>query len=108
MRPSYQGLLDAARDLKDTRWADVARKTLVDGTADAVRCRGLLALARAYADEGHSSEALVLALDGLARMREIHDVRGARTCLLFLARLYEQTERLADATTLKRAAAASV
>jgi hypothetical protein len=100
---SYEGVLDAARDLRGTRWAEVARRSLLPGAADGAR-RGLLALARAYADEGRTAEALIHGLDALARMREARDAQGSRTCLLFLARLYEQTERHSEALTLKRAA----
>jgi hypothetical protein len=100
---SYEGLLVAARDLRESRWSEVARRSLAPGMEDVAR-RGLLALARAYADEGRTAEALIHGLDALARMREARDGPGARTCLLFLARLYEQTARHSEAVTLKRAA----
>jgi hypothetical protein len=101
---SYQGLIDAAADLRETRWVEVARRSLADGTTPEARRRGLLALARAYAADGRAPEALIHGLEALARMREAGDAIGARTCLLFLARIYEETERHADAVTLKAAA----
>jgi len=105
---SYQLLLDAARDLRETRWVAMARRSLVDGADRGVQRRGLLALARAYAAEGRSAEALIHGLDALARMREEEDGEGARTCLLFLASLYEQTARPTEAGQLKDAAQAAM
>ncbi len=102
---SYEVLLEAARDLRETQWADVARRSLADGTRPSMQRRGLLALARAYAHEGRSSESLIHALDALARMKEAHDGPGTRACLLFLAHLYEHSER-PEAATLKSAALA--
>ena len=105
---SFEGLLDAARDLRETEWAELARRSLVHGADEGMQRRGLLALARAYAAEGRSSEALIHGLDALARMREDKDRDGTRTCLLFLARIYEQTDRQVDAVTLKNAAKATL
>jgi len=105
---SYRAELEAARALRETQWAEVARRSLVDGAKPESQRRGLLALARAYANEGRSAEALVHGLEALARMKEAKDARGTRTCLLFLARLYEQTERPTEAVTLKSAAQAAV
>jgi hypothetical protein len=102
---AYQTLLDAARELRETQWAELARRSLVPGASAEVQRRGLLALARAYANEGRSQEALLHALGALARMREAHDAEGIRTCLLFLARLYEKTDHRRDADALKQAAA---
>jgi hypothetical protein len=104
---SFEGLLDAARDLRETRWAELARRSLVHGADHQMQRRGLLALARAYAAEGRPSEALIHGLDALARMREDKDAPGTRTCLLFLARLYERTDRHPEAVTLKNAAKAA-
>ncbi len=102
---AYQTLLDAAQELRETRWAELARRSLAPGASAEVQRRGLLALARAYAHEGRSQEALLHALGALARMREAHDGEGIRTCLLFLARLYEKTDHRRDADALKQAAA---
>ena len=104
---SYQELLDGARDLRETRWVEVARQSLIDGTGPEKQRRGLLALARAYAAEGRSHEALLHALEALARMRETNDRAGTKTCLLLLAKIYEQTDRRPEAMTLKRAARAA-
>ena len=90
------------------RWTALARKSLADDAPPDVQRRGLMALARAYADAGLPAEALVHALDALARMTEAKDTEGKRACLLFLARLYERTERHPEAISLRAAAQLSV
>jgi hypothetical protein len=71
---------DAIRRLRDA--AGEARRT---GSRD--RCRSLLALAVALAAANRREEALLEALDALARAREAEDERGERACLLFLSQL---------------------
>jgi hypothetical protein len=51
------------------------------------RSRATLAHAIALAAAGRTSEALLEALDGLARAREAQDALGERACARFLARL---------------------
>jgi hypothetical protein len=53
------------------------------------RSKAALALSIALAQAGETEEALLAALDGLARAREGADPRGERACMLFLARLID-------------------
>jgi hypothetical protein len=101
---SYEALLASARELPETRWVEVARRALTPGSGHRQTRRGLLALARAYAADGRSHESLIHGLTALARMREADDRAGARTCLLLLSQIYEQTGRRTEAFALKRAA----
>jgi hypothetical protein len=71
---------DAIRKLRDA--AEEARRT---GSRD--RCRSLLALGVALAAANRKEEALLEALDALARSREAGDERGERACVLFLSQL---------------------
>ena len=71
---------DAIRSLRDA--AEVARRT-----ASRDRCRTALALAVALGAAGRYEEALIEALDALARARELADDRGERACLRFLSHL---------------------
>jgi hypothetical protein len=71
---------DAIRSLRDA--ADEARRT-----ASRDRCRAALALAVALAAASRHEEALIEALDALARAREFGDERGEHACLRFLSRL---------------------
>lgn len=54
------------------------------------RCRALLALGVALATADRRDEALLAALDGLARAREAADDRGEQACARFLAQLSEK------------------
>ncbi|HVU03325.1 MAG TPA: hypothetical protein VHE30_16310 [Polyangiaceae bacterium] len=71
---------DAIRRLRDA--AEEARRK---GSRD--RCRASLALAVALGSAGRHDEALLEALDGLARARESSDARGERACVRFLSQL---------------------
>jgi len=51
------------------------------------RSKGALALGLALAHAGETDEALLAALDGLARAREGGDARGERACMMLVARL---------------------
>jgi hypothetical protein len=51
------------------------------------RCRAALALGVGLAAAGRSSDALLEALDGLARAREADDERGERACARLVAQL---------------------
>jgi hypothetical protein len=68
------------------------------------RSKGALALAFALAHAGDTEEALLAALDGLARARETSDARGERACMLLLARLIEAVG--GDGARVKEAAEA--
>jgi hypothetical protein len=71
---------DAIRRLRDA--SDAARK---NESGD--RCRASLALGVALATANRAEEALLEALDALARARELHDSRGERACTRFLSQL---------------------
>jgi hypothetical protein len=53
------------------------------------RSKAALALGFALAHAGDTEEALLAALDGLARARESADARGERACMLLVARLID-------------------
>lgn len=105
---SQATLLASLAELRETRWSAIAQKTLVDGADVRKRSRGLLAMARAFAAEGRSEEALVHAIDALARAREGSEPDGVRTCLLFIAHMFEQTQRAPEAGRIREAAEAVV
>jgi tetratricopeptide (TPR) repeat protein len=85
---------DALRILKK------ARETADDGT----RAQASLALGVALAAAGRPEEALLEALDALARAREKLDDKGASACLAFLAKLFQTQQKTADAELLRSAA----
>lgn len=60
-----------------------------------------LALATAAMALGRPEEALLEALDALARTREVPDAGGSRVCLALLASLYTSVSRHADAARLR-------
>jgi hypothetical protein len=55
------------------------------------RCRATLGYAVGLAAAGRTSEALLDALEGLARAREARDARGSRACSRFIAQLAESS-----------------
>lgn len=65
-------------------------KERVQGNGSSDRCRAALAYGVGLARVGRTHEALLEALDGLARARECSDSRGERACSLFIAQLTEQ------------------
>ncbi|HEX7669629.1 MAG TPA: hypothetical protein VF395_08605, partial [Polyangiaceae bacterium] len=71
---------DAIRRLRDA--ADEARRTKSKD-----RCRAALALAVALGAASRHEEALLEALDALARARELSDERGEYACRRFLSQL---------------------
>jgi hypothetical protein len=62
-------------------------KTRSTGLSAAERCRAALAHGVGLAAAGRHTEALLEALEGLARAREAGDVRGEQACARFLAQL---------------------
>jgi hypothetical protein len=77
----------------------------LDPASDAAeRCQASLALGVALAAAGRPDEALLEALDALARAREIGDEKGSLACLAFLAKLYASVSRVDDAEKLRAAA----
>lgn len=65
------------------------------------RCQTSLALGVALSVAGRPEEALLEALDALARARQIEDERGSKACLAFLAKLYTSVSREDDAERLR-------
>jgi hypothetical protein len=68
------------------------------------RAQSALALGVGLAAANRPDEALLEALDALARAREGRDARAAGACLAFLAKLYGRVERAGDAEALTAAA----
>jgi hypothetical protein len=64
------------------------------GADASTRSRAALALGVALASAGRTSEALLEALEALARARESHDFSGERACATFLAQLSDQAGHL--------------
>jgi hypothetical protein len=55
------------------------------------RSKGALALGLALAHAGEAEQALLAALEGLARSREGGDVRGEKACMMLVAQLLSPT-----------------
>jgi hypothetical protein len=70
------------------------------------RAQSALALGVGLAAANRPDEALIEALDALARAREGRDARAAGACLAFLAKLYGGAQRGDDAEALSLAAKA--
>jgi hypothetical protein len=75
-----------------------------EGGPAANRCQAALALALALTLAGRSDEALLDALDALARAREIQDAKAVGACLALLAKLYSGAGREIEAIALRGAA----
>ncbi len=84
----------------------IARAELDARASPAERCQTSLALGVALAVAGRPDEALLEALDALARAREQNDDKGAHACLAFLSKLYATVDRAEDATRLRKVARA--
>jgi hypothetical protein len=65
------------------------------------RCQTALALGVALSVAGRPEDALLEALDALARARQIDDSGGAKACLAFLAKLYASVSRDVEAGRLR-------
>ncbi|HEX8791470.1 MAG TPA: hypothetical protein VF765_11010 [Polyangiaceae bacterium] len=70
----------------------------------AMRCQAALALAMTLAIAGRPEEALLEALDALARAREAQDAKAVGACMALLAKLYSGAGRGGEATALREAA----
>lgn len=70
----------------------------------AARCQAALALAMTLAIAGRPEEALLEALDALARAREAKDAKAVGACMALLAKLYSGVGRGGEATALREAA----
>lgn len=92
---SRAGLADRLQAMADIARGDTgdAIRRLRDAAEEARRvesrdlCRALLALAVALAAANRKEEALLEALDALARAREANDERGEQACVRFLSQL---------------------
>lgn len=92
--PELVERLQAMEELARGRSGEAIRrlrqaKAEADARAGADRCRAALALAVALLSAGRSHEALLEALEAVARARESEDLRGEKMCARFLARLSE-------------------
>lgn len=65
------------------------------------QCQASLALAIGLGMAGRANEALLEALDALARARETGDVKAAQACLALIAKLYTAEGRGEDAALLR-------
>jgi hypothetical protein len=91
---------DAIEALAELRRA----RTAAEGGPPASRCQAALALAMTLAIAGRPEEALLEALDALARAREAQDAKAIGACLALLAKLYSGIGRGGEATALREAA----
>jgi hypothetical protein len=91
---------DAIEALAELRRARAA----VEGGPPAARCQAALALAMTLAIAGRPEEALLEALDALARAREVGDAKAVGACMALLAKLYSGVGRGGEATALREAA----
>jgi hypothetical protein len=72
-----------------------------EGGSPSMRCQASLALALMLSLVGRSEEALLEALDALARAREASDVKAVGACLALLAKLYAGAGYTDAATALR-------
>ena len=86
--------VEALAELRRTR----AR---AEGGPPAARCQAALALAMTLAIAGRPEEALLEAVDALARAREAHDPKAVGACMALLAKLYAGAGRAGEAAALR-------
>lgn len=91
---------DAIEALAELRRA----RAEAEGGTPAARCQAALALAMTLAIAGRPEEALLEALDALARAREARDAKAVGACMALLAKLYSGAGRPGEATALREAA----
>jgi hypothetical protein len=87
---------DGAEALRSLR----AERAKLESAPPAARCQVSLALGVALALGGRPEDALLEALDALARAREDGDPKGLEACLAFLAKLYAGIGRAEEAGKL--------
>jgi hypothetical protein len=75
-----------------------------DGGTPSSRCQAALALAMTLAIAGRAEDALLEALDALARAREASDPKAIDACTALLAKLYSSAGRPSEASALLRGA----
>lgn len=91
---------DAIEALAELRRA----RAEAEGGPPAARCQAALALAMTLAIAGRPEEALLEALDALARAREAQDAKAVGACMALLAKLYSGAGRGGEANALREAA----
>ena len=99
-----QAIVRLARgDVGDALRALRSARAELDANAPPMeRCQASLALGVALAVAGRPDEALLEALDALARAREQGDDKGGSACLAFLSKLFATVDRPEDANRLRR------
>jgi len=93
---------DAGDVLSDVRRA----RARVEGAPPATRCQASLALAMTLAIAGRPEEALLEALDALARAREGMDPKAVGACMALLAKLYSSAGMTGEAAALRESSGA--
>jgi hypothetical protein len=88
---------DAIEALADLRRA----RARAEHAPAATRCQAALALAMTLAIAGRPEEALLEAVDALARAREANDPKAVSACMALLAKLYATAGRSAEAAALR-------
>ena len=91
------GAMETLADLRRVR-ADA------EGGPPAARCQAALALAMGLALAGRPEEALLEAVEALARAREAEDPRAVGACMALLAKLYAGAGRDGEAAALRESA----
>ncbi|HEY1694953.1 MAG TPA: hypothetical protein VGG39_22450 [Polyangiaceae bacterium] len=94
---------DAVEVLAELRRA----RTHAEGAPAATRCQASLALAMGLAMAGRLEDALLEAVDALARAREAHDPKAVGACMALLAKLYAGVGRAGEAQALRESSGAS-
>lgn len=79
---------DASTDPREALAELRRERARVEGAPPATRCQASLALAMALGIAGQVEEALLEALDALARAREAQDAKAAHACRALLSKLY--------------------
>jgi hypothetical protein len=93
---------DATEALAELRRA----RARVEGAPPATRCQAALALAMTLAIAGRPEEALLDALDALARAREAQDPKAVGACMALLAKLYSAAGLTGEAASLRESSGA--
>jgi hypothetical protein len=93
-QPVPARLVDAIAELRRAR----AR---VGGRSPSAQCQAALALAMMLANAGRPEEALLDALDALARARETNDPKATGACMALLAKLYAGAGLSDEASALR-------
>jgi hypothetical protein len=93
---------DAPEALADLRRSRAA----LEGGPPAARCQAALALAMTLAIAGRPEEALLEALDALARAREAQDPKAVGASMALLAKLYASAGHAGEASALRECSGA--